>query len=488
MVQAQKKQSNDNQKHSKMSCLVIILSAFLITMLTNMCSPLYKWNPGYDQNVYYVVARRMVEGDVIYKDVFDHKGPILEFFHWISLILFPNSFTGMYLIYFVIAVINGYFCYKIMRMYLTEKMSVAGTVFFLVLMETRWCMPLCLAETGDSAEMLCLPAIMYGAYICVDMIRYKKENLTNVQYLIMGLCVGYIFWIKFTILGFYIGVCLYLLFVFIRRKQWSYLFKGLLTTLCGFAILSLVIVLYFVCVHAVNDLIQVYFYDNIFSYTSKNITRHLYAIMGGLACFGIPGMIAAVFAVSSIIELERPEIKFGFLTWICSFLAMTNGKYIWPYYTYILTAYCLPGIIILLHKVSHTSTKWICVTLAVISVCTVGQLYYRISGNIKVENSVEQYANTIQAVIGDSSFYAYDDPWLYPYLDKYPDEKWIFSFGLRVKEQDIEQKKIEKERKYKYLIASKYEKEHVDGYRLVKVVKADGVLDSDRYIFERIEN
>lgn len=468
--------------------LVIIISAILVVTLTNMCSPLYKWNPGYDQNVYYVVARRMAAGDIIYKDVFDHKGPILEFFHWLSLIIFPNSFTGMYLIYFVIAVINGYFCFKIMRMYLTEKMSIAGTVFFLVLMETRWCMPLYLAETGDSAEMLCLPAIMYGAYICVDMIRYKKENLTNAQYLIMGLCVGYIFWIKFTILGFYVGVCLYLLFVFIRRKQWRYLFRGLLITLSGVAILSLVIVLYFVCVHAVNDLIQVYICGNIFSYTSKNITRHLYIIIGGLACFDIPGIIAAVFAVSSLMEFYKPEIKFGFLTWICSFLAMTNGENIWPYYTYVLTAYCLPGIIILLHKVSQTSTKWICVTLAVISVCTVGQLYYRISGNIKVERSVEKYANTIQAVIGDSSFYAYNDPWLYTNLDKYPDEKWIFSFGLRVKGQDIEQKKIEKERKYKYLIASKYEKEHVDGYRLVRVVKADRVLDSDRYVFERIKS
>lgn len=488
MTKAQKKQANDNPKHSKVSYLVIMLSAFLITMITNMCSPLYKWNPGYDQNVYYVVARRMAAGNVIYKDVFDHKGPILEFFHWFSQILFPNSLTGMYLIYFVIAAINGYFCYKIMRMYLMEKMSVVGTVFFLVLMETRWCMPLCLAETGDSAEMLCLPAIMYGAYICVDMIRYKKENLTNVQYLIMGLCVAYIFWIKFTILGFYISVCLYLLFVFIRRKQWGYLFRGLFITLSGFAILSLVIVLYFVCVRAVNDLIQIYFCGNIFSYTSKNISSHLYTIMRGLAYFGLPEIIAAVFSISSLIEIKKPEIRFGFLTWICSFLAMTNGKSIWPYYTYVLTAYCLPGIIIMLHKVSQASTKWICVTLTVMTVCTVGQLYYRISGNLKVERAVEKYANTIQAVIGDSSFYAYNDAWLYPYLEKYPDEKWIASFGLHNKGQDIEQKKMEKERKYKYLIASKYEKEHINGYKLIKVVKAGGVLDSDRYIFERIED
>lgn len=60
---------------------------------------------------------------------------------------------------------------------------------------------------GDSAEELCLPLLMHSLFLTVRAVK-ADVPLTAAQKFALGCAGGCVLWIKFTMLGFYIGLAL----------------------------------------------------------------------------------------------------------------------------------------------------------------------------------------------------------------------------------------------------------------------------------------
>jgi len=74
-----------------------VFSAALLLLCTPN-SPLFSTQSWVDPNVYMDVGRAMNEGRVLYRDIFDHKGPLFLMFFAVLAPFSKYSLTGLYLL------------------------------------------------------------------------------------------------------------------------------------------------------------------------------------------------------------------------------------------------------------------------------------------------------------------------------------------------------------------------------------------------------
>ena len=59
--------------------IIIFIFSFLLMFFCTRSSPLYRFNGWCDINAYYTMGKGLFNGKIIYKELFDHKGPLLYF-------------------------------------------------------------------------------------------------------------------------------------------------------------------------------------------------------------------------------------------------------------------------------------------------------------------------------------------------------------------------------------------------------------------------
>lgn len=88
-----------------------VFSALLLSVCS-MCSFLFPIHDRVDQNVFFTVGREILNGKVIYRDLFEHKGPLTYFIHAAAALISETSFLGVYLIEIVSLTVFLIFAYK----------------------------------------------------------------------------------------------------------------------------------------------------------------------------------------------------------------------------------------------------------------------------------------------------------------------------------------------------------------------------------------
>ena len=106
----------DLSEHIHLKNFLIILLCFGITFLFFLfCNPnsfLYVFNNNPDQNWYITMGEGMLAGKVPYKDLFEHKGPLV-YFAYALVALFDNNYLGAFFFEIIFGVAFLYTAYKI---------------------------------------------------------------------------------------------------------------------------------------------------------------------------------------------------------------------------------------------------------------------------------------------------------------------------------------------------------------------------------------
>lgn len=237
-------------------CFVLAVS-FLFICSKN--SPIYPMNDWPDVSGIFTVGKSLNHGMVLYRDIFDHKGPILYFIYAMAALVSETSYIGLWFAEIIAVTGFLFFSWKCVSLF-TEHDSYVNTllpVFALLVLTTD------AFAHGGSTEELCLLPLTYSLYYFLRVLN--KEDLKLIEHLLVGGCVGIIFWMKYTIVGMYIGAYLTLLIWVIIRKDLNG-FLNMLKNFAGFLIVTAVVLVYFVANGALMDLWEVYFYGNIFLY------------------------------------------------------------------------------------------------------------------------------------------------------------------------------------------------------------------------------
>ena len=261
-------------KHEWLSVAFCMAAALIGLLLCSMNSPLYPLNPWNDVNCYVTVASEMLRGGLPYRDLIEHKGPLMYALHALALWISPGNYHGIWLIE-VVLLTGVLICfYKIARLY-APKISVGWVAVAAGV--------ICMSRSfryGDSAEELCLLPMAWSLYMLLRSWR-TGVPLTNRQYLFNGVLAGCILWIKFNLLGFHlVWMGFQAIDALIQERNLKRPVKMCLWFLGGMALTAVPWLIQYGAAGALDDLIRVYFRMNLFSYGPRRYNMFIYTVLG----------------------------------------------------------------------------------------------------------------------------------------------------------------------------------------------------------------
>ena len=72
--------------------------AFLVITVCSRSSFLYPINDWVDSQCFFTTGRAMFNGSVLYRDIYEQKGPLLYFVHGLAGLVSETNFIGVYLV------------------------------------------------------------------------------------------------------------------------------------------------------------------------------------------------------------------------------------------------------------------------------------------------------------------------------------------------------------------------------------------------------
>lgn len=241
-------------------CVFLLLTAAVVMTICSKSSPLYPLNNWVDANCYFTTGKSMLHGKVLYRDIFEHKGFYLYALHALGYLIAHTSFFGIYLLEIAAAFAFLVCAYRLALLFCPH----ADVLYMIPILAAVICGTQAFAP-GDSAEEFCLPLLAYALFVGAKALR-NGETPSFREFLMIGVTSGCVLWIKYTMLGFYLGWFIVPAYRMIRERAWKRLASSMAAIALGVCAATLPVLIYFAANGALRDLWQVYFYDNMFVY------------------------------------------------------------------------------------------------------------------------------------------------------------------------------------------------------------------------------
>lgn len=338
--------------------LIFAAVSILVALFAFGGSPFYPLNEWEDPNVFLTVGRAVLDGKVIYRDIYEQKGPYIYFLHAVAALISDTSFLGVW----ILEIINLFFVmllvFKIVALYGHNRLT-CSICAILVGVSASFSYAM---STGDSVEEFSACFYLWLLYTTVKTIK-SGQKFTSIQYLLIGIMAGIVFWTKFTMVAIYLGWFLYFAWRSIRRKEGKEIVKLLAYIVAGVIISTLPCLIYFLAYGAVKDWVAVYLYNNLFLYSDNagllfTIWELIKSIMLTIVCnphYTIPMLLGVVW-----FALKKDGEERWFLTWIVPVTAFTLyvGGRGYRYYGLLLYVFAVFGYIAVLDLLQGKSRRW----------------------------------------------------------------------------------------------------------------------------------
>ena len=300
-----------------------------------------------DANAYFTVGKGIFQGIVPYKDLFDHKGPLLYFFNGLGSLISYKTFYGVFLIQGLSLAITLYYAYKTAEFHL-KKSSAIWVVLILpiFLLFSRY-------YRSDCPEEFVWPFLSISFYHFTSFF----VNSTNHKYsprmmLWHGLAFGCIIMLKFNLIGFWVGGVSVVLLKFILDKEYAKFLSNILMFLLGCFLALFPYLLYAIITHSLQEAINTYIYFNLLyardaGGASSGVLKTLYSVLRSnryVVLFIFIGFWYLVKKENNITKMGKWAV---ILSFILGLLCIYGGGWKYEYYFIPFSFFSLYGIIAL---------------------------------------------------------------------------------------------------------------------------------------------
>lgn len=335
--------------------LFALLTSFFTLSVCSKTSFLYPVQDWCDANCFFTTGKSMANGLVLYKDIFEQKGILLYILHSIGYLISNTSFIGVFFIQVIFFTVFLVFAYKTSRLFTSKVISlIILPVLSVVLLTSNG------YADGDSAEEFCLPFLAVGLFTLLKYFsgpHYKRIPL-HIMF-INGILAAAVLWIKYTILGFWIGFIIITILMCRNHNDKTYSIKCLgMFTLGGLA-LSSIFFAYFIATNSVYDMFETYFLINIFVYNyhpeNGNIFMNLVNIFFQMLLGIVQSPAISLFSIFGIIMFSISKIgtyifnkTFKSCLLLLFFLTLFFiyiGNCSWPYYYLATSVFTILGLV-----------------------------------------------------------------------------------------------------------------------------------------------
>lgn len=381
------------------SCFI---SAFVLLMICSRSSFLYPCNDWNDANSYFTMGKGMMNGQVIYRDLYDQKGPYLYFLYGLAYLFSHDTFAGVFILELTAVGLFLYWAYRILCLYLKEQTALlwipAVAAVMLASKSFYW---------GGAAEEFMLPLFGYSLYVSLKYFKEDFAEKPTVRMLFMnGALAGVIMLVKYTMLGFYFAWMAMMALAFLLKKDLKGCLKGCLWFLSGMGLAALPWLIYLGINGALAAFYECYIYNNIFLYSNltdsdNGVFQRIYDLVKLLYWLILDNswyFALIILGVGYLLFDRRSKwvsklnilMLFGFL-----FLGIFVGGSVLPYYSIPLMTFTVLGMIpiglavqkasavIFKKKVLTDTKKDLLVTVGLVIMLAAGSLFaYQTSMNV----------------------------------------------------------------------------------------------------------
>ena len=297
---------------------------------------------GRDSSFFLYVAQRVQEGALPYRDVWDHKPPLIFYFDVIGLALSDRGIPGVAVVEFVTLLIAASVGFLALRRTLGTLPALFGTIAWTT------AIPIML-NGGNRPEEYAWP-FQFGAIALY--LSERRAGASRWRWAAIGVLAGFTSLLKPTILGVWAAIYLVEAGRAVQLRSISAIARPvLLGTLGGLAV-TLPVGAYFIATGAANDLVDQVVRFNV-EYSRSTLSGNLAALAQGVKLTAVSGLLPIALAgwVMGLVQLvrrsapedARPLLAVALLALPIDFaLASATGR---PYAEYFLA--CLPTLGIL---------------------------------------------------------------------------------------------------------------------------------------------
>lgn len=313
--------------------IFIVLSSFIILLFTSKYSMLYPFNDWLDANSFETVARSVLDGKILYKDIVEQKGPILYLIYIIGQLMPFKNISGIFVLEVISMSILFFYMDKVIRLFKDYKYAYVILPIFMVILTCSNAF-----VHGGSSEEFSLPFLMVGIYYFIYYL--KNKELSYKQLAINGVICAIVAMIKFNLIGLWFAFMAFLFFDLVIRKDYKKAFISCVVFL-GSAFITLGIILsYFIFNNAISDFIYCYFTINVGAYTEDSsgiIDRIITMIkIGGQNVFYnhlfMIGFPILIYSIYKLFKSFRERIGISLLI-VISFMGIYIGLRSFKYYS-----------------------------------------------------------------------------------------------------------------------------------------------------------
>ncbi|MFQ5944338.1 MAG: glycosyltransferase family 39 protein [Anaerolineales bacterium] len=240
--------------------LSFLLVGAVLVLVPNLTSEM----PGRDSGVFLYAGSRILEGDVPYRDFWDHKGPLIYFVNALGVWLSPNSEIGIWGLELIVLLFTIAGLYFLLRNAFSATAALLGSAVFLGSLAF-------VLLPGNYTEEFSLPLavgalLLFQSYVAGHQVRWQP--------FVLGLLFAATVLLRPTNAGITLAIGGFLLVrgLFDRRR-----IKDFVAWIIGAAVLMLLVLLYFAANSAVSDL-----WDQVLTFNSAYVLVSPKAMVGAV--------------------------------------------------------------------------------------------------------------------------------------------------------------------------------------------------------------
>ena len=451
-------QKTKTEKHLIVLIAACILSVTAMTLYSHS-SPFYLMNPWEDVCGNLTIGKSMLNGIVLYRDIFEQRGPLLYFLHAFAWLISPNNYHGIWILEALASAAFVYFAYRILALYEKQSNIVFLPLVMILIYSSRS------YGLGGSPEEFCMPLLTASLYILLKALK-NERMLTIGEYVWIGILSGAVLWIKFSMLGFYIGSVLPVLVLVFWGEGIKGFLRLILGVVLGVAVISIPVFAYFLLNNALESLFRVYFYINLnyYPFNDSVVYKLYFAALGLLDAIrkNWQYWILIVIGLVQLFRIEKRPAVLAELLFGAAGLSIViySGGQQYPYYALILSIYAIFALLVIPEMKSAAKTA--VTAVAAICIAIFGWPKYQDRINTGKEDYVQfRFAEKMEKGSTLLNYQFLDGGFFYA-ADILPSQYYAWSFNVLNEEIREEQNRYVAEGQTDYIVSRDRDVEEAD--------------------------
>lgn len=283
-----------------------LTGALLVTLPHSPANVRYVW---LDAGVFLYVGQRLLEGQVLYRDVWDHKPPLIYYVNALGLGITNGSRWGVWFLEYTAVAAASVLSYKLLQRAFGRWIASSVTAIWLLTFFS-------IIEDGNLTETFALP-FQFACLLLAYDIETNRAGIYRRRGFLLGILLGLLFFFKTNQIGVGLAIGAYLLFKAYPARNWRGALKNLATILAGFLLVTAGLVILFLVQGNLYEFWQAAFVFNVayagrFEFFASRFgalaAGYEYLALTGLAVFGISGFAIGVNALVFARERIPPHI------------------------------------------------------------------------------------------------------------------------------------------------------------------------------------